>query len=327
MFTGKEGYISFCVLLLIFFTGCTSSSKLASKKISNAVEEKEVKAIAAETAPFSIPEVAEAEVEENIEQEPLLIPYRELNFTEYDKSHVRTVDHNPFDVCDTMCVSFGGACFSMPLPGAKVISQYMTPRRPSHTGVDLKTFPNDTIRSVFAGVVRMSQPYSGYGNVVVIRHYNGLETVYSHNAKNLVRIGDCVCAGQPIAFVGRTGRATTEHLHFEVRIKGEHINPNRLFDFERQKSREEAFLLIKRGDGYALKNQAEVEGDSPASPWTAISTTVSEKTAPTLYTVQKGDTLYAISRKFNISLNYLCELNRISLDKILPVGMKLKVLQ
>ena len=101
--------------------------------------------------------------------------------------------------------------YSFPLPGGKVISPYGRGRG-RHSGIDIKTYAKDTIRSAFNGVVRMSKPYSAYGNVVVVRHDFGLETIYSHNFKNLVHCGDTVKAGQPIALTGRTGRASTEHL-------------------------------------------------------------------------------------------------------------------
>ena len=98
--------------------------------------------------------------------------------------------------------------YSFPLPGGKVISPYGRGRG-RHSGIDIKTYAKDTIRSAFNGVVRMSKSYSAYGNVVVVRHDFGLETIYSHNFKNLVHCGDTVKAGQPIALTGRTGRAST----------------------------------------------------------------------------------------------------------------------
>ena len=90
--------------------------------------------------------------------------------------------------------------YAFPLPGGKVISAYGT--RGGHSGTDIKTCAKDTIRAAFDGVVRMSKPYYAYGNIVVIRHANGLETLYSHNFKNLVKTGDVVKAGQPIGLTG-----------------------------------------------------------------------------------------------------------------------------
>lgn len=117
-----------------------------------------------------------------------------------------------------------------PLPESKVISAYGSRGGRRHTGVDIKTKPNDDIHAAFDGVVTMSQKYSAYGNCIKIKHDNGLETIYSHNSKNLVKVGDKVKAGQVIALTGRTGRATTEHLHFECRINGQPFDPALVFD-------------------------------------------------------------------------------------------------
>lgn len=142
--------------------------------------------------------------------------------------------------------------YAFPLPGAKVISPYAGRRR-HHSGVDLKTRANDTIVSAFDGIVRLSKPYYAYGNVIVVRHYNGLETIYSHNFKNLVKPGDRVKAGQPIALTGRTGRATTEHLHFEVRVNGQHFNPNLVFNLQERKLNDQCLFFTKKGNNIAVK--------------------------------------------------------------------------
>ena len=127
----------------------------------------------------------------------------------------------------SMDLNHNAGCY--PLPGAKVISPYHNNRGGHrHTGVDLKTCPNDPIYAVFDGVVTMSKNYYGYGNCIIIKHDNGMETLYSHNSKNLVKEGDRVKCGQQIALTGRTGRATTEHLHFELRKNGKPQNPNTL---------------------------------------------------------------------------------------------------
>lgn len=133
--------------------------------------------------------------------------------------------------------------YAFPLPGGKVISAYGT--RGGHSGTDIKTCAKDTIRAAFDGVVRMSKPYYAYGNIVVIRHANGLETLYSHNFKNLVKAGDVVKAGQAIGLTGRTGRATTEHVHFETRINGQHFNPNLIFDLKERTIAERMYQVYQ----------------------------------------------------------------------------------
>ena len=125
--------------------------------------------------------------------------------------------------------SISDGCY--PLPGAKVISPYKNNRGSHrHTGVDLKTNPNDPIYAVYDGVVTMSKNYYGYGKCIIIKHADGMETLYSHNSKNYVKEGDKVKCGQKIALTGRTGRATTEHLHFEVRKNGKAVNPMPLLE-------------------------------------------------------------------------------------------------
>ncbi len=125
-----------------------------------------------------------------------------------------------------------------PLPGAKVISPYKNNSGSHrHTGVDLKTKANDPIYAVGDGVVTMSKNYSGYGKCIIIKHADGTETLYAHNSKNYVKEGEKVKSGQKIALTGRTGRATTEHLHFEVRKNGKPVNPMPLLEKLSKKSR------------------------------------------------------------------------------------------
>jgi murein DD-endopeptidase MepM/ murein hydrolase activator NlpD len=135
--------------------------------------------------------------------------------------------------------------WSYPLPGAHVISPFGGRR--NHSGVDIKTCPNDEIKAAFDGRVRFARTYFGYGNVIVIRHANGIETLYSHNSKNLVKVGDWVKAGQTIALTGRTGRATTEHCHFEIRINGRAYNPALIFDHKTHQLRKVKLLVNRNG--------------------------------------------------------------------------------
>jgi murein DD-endopeptidase MepM/ murein hydrolase activator NlpD len=152
----------------------------------------------------------------------------------------------PVLVVDLSSIPDSAWCY--PLPRARVISPYGHGRTTHrHSGIDLKTHANDTIRAALDGIVTMSQPFAAYGNCIVLRHLNGLETLYSHNSKNLVVVGQLVNAGQPIALTGRTGRATTEHLHFEVRVAGKHYNPNILFDHHTKKLKHNKLTFTKGG--------------------------------------------------------------------------------
>lgn len=189
----------------------------------------------------------------------LFVPYQKditKRFTVRDKNDIKVKDPKLFAGHTTEIIDLTllpEEAFAFPLPGGKVISPYGG-RRKHHSGADIKTCANDTIVSAFDGVVRMAKPYAAYGNVIVVRHYNGLETIYSHNSKNLVQPGDEVKAGQPIALTGRTGRATTEHLHFEVRINGQHFNPNILFDFDKRELNRKCLVATDYGRGISIRS-------------------------------------------------------------------------
>lgn len=142
--------------------------------------------------------------------------------------------------------------WAYPLPEAKVISPYGGKRR--HSGVDLKTKANDEIVAAFDGEVVVSGPYYGYGNCIRIKHAYGLETLYSHQSKNFVKKGDKVKAGQVIGLTGRTGRATTEHLHFEMSFGGRRLDPAIVFDHSNHKLKAATLHLTKGKGVKSVKN-------------------------------------------------------------------------
>lgn len=190
----------------------------------------------------------------------VVVGYSQNNsqFTSMEVNHIRVATPGLFSEGKYLYFhldSLAERGYAFPLPGAKIISPYGLAR--GHSGADIKTRANDTIRCAFDGVVRMAKPYSAYGNVVVVRHSGGLETIYSHNSKNFVKSGDAVKAGQPIGLTGRTGRATTEHLHFETRINGQHFNPNIIFDLEKGILRKDCIKCSKNGNGVVVKLQSK----------------------------------------------------------------------
>ena len=135
--------------------------------------------------------------------------------------------------------------WAYPLPGSHVISPYGGSRH--HSGIDLKTRPNDRIVAAFDGIVTRSGRFSGYGNCIILRHAYGFETLYGHQSKNLVKVGQKVKAGQVIGLTGRTGRATTEHLHFEIKHKGQRLNPATIYQCNTRKLKHITLVLSKNG--------------------------------------------------------------------------------
>lgn len=163
--------------------------------------------------------------------------------------------YDPFTITNTFRLDLEKIeekAWAYPLPDARVISPYGGARR--HSGVDLKTKPNDEIYAAFDGVVVASGPYYGYGNCIRIKHAYGLETLYSHQSKNMVKKGDKVKAGQVIGLTGRTGRATTEHLHFEVSFGGKRLDPAIIFDHSNHKLKAATLHLTKGKGVKSIKN-------------------------------------------------------------------------
>lgn len=173
--------------------------------------------------------------------------------------HAMTLDpdevYDPFTITNTFRLDLEKIeekAWAYPLPDARVISPYGGAR--CHSGVDLKTKPNDEIYAAFDGVVVASGPYYGYGNCIRIKHAYGLETLYSHQSKNMVKKGDKVKAGQVIGLTGRTGRATTEHLHFEVSFGGKRLDPAIIFDHSNHKLKAATLHLTKGKGVKSVKN-------------------------------------------------------------------------
>ena len=196
---------------------------------------------------------------------------------------------------DSVVISMKG--YVMPTDSTRITDTYgyRQNRGRLHLGIDVKVLTGDTIRAAFDGKVRISRyERRGYGHYLVIRHPNGLETVYGHLSKKLVSENDIVHAGDPIGLGGNTGRSTGSHLHFETRILGHAVNPARLFDFPNQKATTDYFVY--------QKNTQEV-----------------------YYKVKKGDTLIGIAMKNETSVANICKLNGITRNSVIKVGQTLRV--
>lgn len=215
--------------------------------------------------------------------------------------------------------------FCIPHPGP-VTSQFKFRGRRPHRGVDISLRKGDVVYAAFDGIVRAALPTSmtgGYGNVLVIRHLNGLETYYGHLSKYIVESGDLVKAGEPIGYGGSTGRSTGPHLHFETRFMGQSFDPERIFDFENGSLRSEDFMLHKHyfsiNSHYGQTDRQSLSASKKAPQDTG------SKGKKVYYTVKKGDTLGKIAKKYGTSVNKLCQLNGIRQNKTLQIGQKLRV--
>lgn len=216
--------------------------------------------------------------------------------------------YNDVTLPDSFTIDLKGFC--MPTTNNKVTSKYGPRRRRMHKGIDIKVYIGDTIRSAFDGKVRVvDYERRGYGKYVVIRHDNGLETVYGHLSKQLVAINQYVKAGEPIGLGGNTGRSTGSHLHFETRFLGKDINPALMFDFPNQNIVTETYTYYK--PGVKNKSQKSVASNDNSG-------------SVRYYRVKKGDTLSKIASRQGVSVDRLCKLNGITKRTVLRIGQVLR---
>ena len=183
----------------------------------------------------------------------------------------------------------------------------------NHTGLDLKAPLGDSIRTAFDGRIRFAgNMHNGYGNLVIIRHFNSLETYYSHLSKIMVDIDDDVKAGEVIGLIGQSGKATGYHLHFETRYLDKPFDPLRFISLQEKKIISDSLLICD--SLFKTNNLYPASGEM-----------MSLDTVLQFHTVVKGDTLYKISVIYGTTIENLCQLNNISRNSVLHIGQELKI--
>lgn len=194
----------------------------------------------------------------------------------------------------------------------RITSNYGRRRRRMHRGVDLGYPVGTPVAAAFDGIVRISKGNNtgGYGNLVVIRHNNGLETYYAHLSRRLVNPGQTVKAGDIIGLGGNTGRSYGSHLHFETRYLGMDFNPNRLVDFDNYKLKYDTLFM----SGYSVSAKAPAKAEqADAAP-----------AAPTYHRIRRGECLGRIAAKYHTSVSRLKKLNHLRSDNIRE-GQRLRI--
>jgi murein DD-endopeptidase MepM/ murein hydrolase activator NlpD len=192
-----------------------------------------------------------------------------------------------------------------------------------HQGVDLPLKTGDPIYAPFSGKVRMSKYYGAYGNLIVIRHENGIETFYGHLSKRNVEVGDWVNAGDVIGLGGSTGRSTGPHLHFETRYNGFAFDPQWLIDFKSGILRHRLFVLKKKY--FNIYSNYEQDFDDEIKNEEDDKKEEAEKAAMKYYTIKSGDTLGRIAINNGTTVNALCRLNGITPKTTLKIGRRIRV--
>lgn len=246
------------------------------------------------------------------------IPAEELYGGIWVNNRVNAYSEIQKEAPDTFNVDLSN--FTMPTMGY-ITSKFGKRRRRMHYGIDLKVQVGDTIYAAFDGKVRMKQyERRGYGYYLVVRHPNGLETVYGHLSGFLVDVDDVVKSGDPIALGGNTGRSTGSHLHLEFRYLGKPIDPVEIVDFENKVCHRDSYQITPQtfnvsGSRYATYAATRTSG-----------TTNKYASGEVVYhRIKSGETLSTIARKYAISISQLCRINGITKSTILRAGKSIRV--
>ena len=198
-----------------------------------------------------------------------------------------------------------------------------------HAGIDIELKKGDPVKAAFDGRIRFSTKNgSGYGNLVIIRHYNGLETYYGHLSKRLVKVGQEVKAGDVIGLGGSTGHSYANHLHFETRYHDKPLDPLSYIDFENQKLKPENIVIInkkvepiKEITAMSFSDSTNVDSKKNQPLTSSYKNTKGSK----YYYIKKGDTLFAIAKKNGTTVKKICALNHYTEKSLLVVGKKILV--
>jgi len=257
----------------------------------------------------------------------------------------------------------GNSNFVFPVKG-QLLGQFCYRGRLPHTGVDISLRKGTPVYSSFDGVVRLAKRYGGYGKMVVVRHLNGIETVYAHLSKIKVKVNQKVKAGDIVGLGGRTGKATANHLHFETRYNGAAFDPMSMMDFATYDLKSDTMVLHRSDflpkfkilrsrrhgktaveinwdeNGHQITKAAAVANDAKnevASDTLAVGTPddkkadlkaakgIKNKANAKYVVVRNGDTLGHIARRNGTSVKRLTQINGISTKKLLQPGKRIRV--
>lgn len=236
-----------------------------------------------------------------------------IHFNPYNRTEINF----PFEI------SFLDSLYASPIPRKHVVtSRYGWRRGRSHRGIDIDLITGDDVYSILDGKVRYVGYHAGHGKTIVVRHYNGLETVYAHLSKYDIKVNTVVKKGQLIGKGGNTGRSRGSHLHLEIRYKGIDINPEHIFDFK---------------DNTKIRSKSVWVTEDWATPYYHVSTRQShlvildsyekaktyKKRKRQIYIVKSGDTLSGIANKNSVSIRRICRANKIKKSSTLKIGQRL----
>jgi murein DD-endopeptidase MepM/ murein hydrolase activator NlpD len=241
---------------------------------------------------------------EYLDNEPVMLSQEEDSTGLFSKDWINNSifalsNSKPDSIKDTVLMLISqDRVFTMPIYG-KLFRGFMY----THKGLDIRLSKGDTIKAAFDGVVRYSKyNKGGFGNLIILRHYNGLETYYAHNSKLLVKVNQVVRSGDAICLGGSSGRSRGPHLHFEIRYKDVPLDPLKVIDYDNQR-------LIS----YTLPISKKIFYPSDYN------------VNAVYHKIRSGDTIGKLSKKYHTSIKEICAMNKITPKKTLRIGQTIRV--
>lgn len=295
---------------VLFILFAFSISSTFAFKGGEPVAAKEKEKEKTDTIPFEIDEEELADYSDSLSAFPAYDLYSNWDtvHTHSAKFNVETLKEQSREIV----LSDESSCgYAHPFAG-EVTSGFGPRKKRFHYGADIDLETGDEVVAAFDGKVRIARKSTSYGNVVVIRHNNGLETYYAHLSQLKVEVGDEVFAGQSIGLGGNTGRSRGSHLHFEVRYLGQPINPSEIISFTEHKLVADTLCLSTSTFSYIK------EAEKVAAKYTASS-------KGKIYVIKKGDTLYSLAKRYHTTPKAISKKNGIKVSSTLRPGQKLKL--
>ncbi|OUS00128.1 peptidase [Flavobacteriales bacterium 33_180_T64] len=273
-----------------------------------------------------------------------LIDFSDFSFpTEIDSSNTKVITDTliPINIKDTywqnnvynpyknvavefpLQLKFKDSTYASPIGRNKVVtSRYGWRRGRAHRGIDIDLVTGDSVFAMFDGIVRLSRYSRGHGKTVVIRHFNGLETVYAHLSKYGVKENDTIAKGHYLGKGGVSGNARGSHLHLVVNYKGISINPEYLFEFNDNNTIRANKLWVTRKwtrpNIHNSKRQSKIK--LLLTQEEAVASLIKQQS---IYVVKRGDTLSRISKQNNVTIASICKINTLKRNSIIKIGQKL----
>ncbi|MCW3102952.1 MAG: hypothetical protein JWO09_1392 [Bacteroidetes bacterium] len=294
---------------ILLFSSLQPACAIADNNITDLPEDSLTTPI--DTVPFTLDE------EEMMDYNDSLVSFPAYDlYCGWDTVNIHSIKFNVASLKDTTknIVLFDEkSCgYVHPFEG-KITSTFGPRKKRYHYGVDIDLETGDCVAAAFDGKVRIAKKSKSYGNVIVIRHANGLETYYAHLSKINVEIGQEVFAGQVIGLGGNTGRSRGSHLHFEVRYMGQPLNPSQLISFEQHKLLSDTLTLSSKTFNYLSEAKKAAAKSYSAKGGKGR-----------IHVVKKGDTLSAIAKRYGTTTKALCQKNGLKATAKLRLGQKIK---